>query len=490
MKTTIIIVVCSLFYYLSSAQHTTLVLSGTVKDYETQKPVEAASVYINNTTYGCQAGKDGSFHLNYSIANPIEITISAIGYETESVIIENNNKSIIVQLKAKSQRIDEVVILSPEKDGWAKYGRNFFKNFIGYSPFAAECEILNKEVIEFRYDKTNNKLLVSAEKPLKIRNKATGYLITYWLDDYELDYTTRRQFYKGYAQFETLQSKKEKANKKWEQNRLLAYKGSLMHFMRSVYNNTVYEDSFELRILKRFPEEEYGRMVPIKTDTLTGYHDSILSAALLNFLAIDSSLLNNFLKPIKFWFSEQNPKTKIMENMPAIDSTATKAIKLLPFSGKKRLIQYYDYTYTPPDTAYENALKRVHISDSTTFHLPKKRNRNVAYLWKELIPTDSFVTRKNGNVILKFKDFLHVTYLSEKEEQTYIDMQFPRTHTIPELQQSIISVENEAGVTVLSDGNYYNAYDLITEEYWSYEKMDKMLPLDYDEKEFSPSIRR
>lgn len=480
-----------LFVLLSIHLCSSAQIKGTVTDQNTHQPVIGASIYVNNTTYGCQSNIDGQFELQNFPPPPFQIVISSVGYESAAFNINDKQVSgVSIVLKPKATDLNEVVILAPEKNGWELYGKDFIRDFIGYSAFANECEIINKRDIEFRYDKQTSRLLVSARQPLKIKNKATGYLLTYWLEDYEKDYISRKLLYKGGTQFETLQSKKEKVNNKWKANRESAFKGSLNHFMRSVYNNTVYEDSFELRIYKRIPTEQYGKTVPFKKEVLFARNDTLINKALKDYLHIEDSNLVKSTPYITKWLQPAIAYQFSLEE--TLKDSTKKVNRKIVFNynaenPKEKWIEYYDYQYIPIDSAYEQMMAKEKFIDPNGVTRPVPRRKPppvMAYLWTQKMPLDSFVTRTpDHKVILKFKDYIHVTYLKEKEEFDYLNNQFPHTHFIPEQQQSLITLENPRGVYVQPDGNFFEAYDLIMEEYWGYEKLDKMLPLDYGKPE-------
>jgi len=462
-------------------------LKGVVTDKTTQQPVAGASVYINNTTYGCKADPNGRFELVYFPIPPYQIVISSVGYKTTTYnVTAQQTDEIRITLAPKSQDLKEVVILAPEKDGWAKYGEDFMKDFIGYSAFAKECEILNKEVIEFRDDRADNTLLVTAQQPLKIRNKATGYLITYWLENYEKHYLAHKLFYRGYAQFEALQSKKKKTNELWKHNRQSAYHGSIQHFMRALYNNTVYEDSFEIRALKRVTAQEYGRYVPIKTDTVTTLSDSDILRIVKLYLNYTKNEVPIWSTLITKWSKDSNATMPVTINGTDEDSIVNKklVIKKNPKQHNELWIQYFDFNFTPVDSvAIKMAASRIRLmgKDSLPVQLPKRTNVLYQVLWREKLPADSFVTRTtNAEINFKFRDFLHITYLGEKEEPEYLHAQSSKSTKQPENQESIISIRKPEGIYILPDGNYFDSYNLLVEKYWSYEKMDKLLPLDYD----------
>ncbi|MNX85157.1 hypothetical protein D3C86_1169860 [compost metagenome] len=96
------------------------------------------------------------------------------------------------------------------------------------------------------------------------------------------------------------------------------------------------------------------------------------------------------------------------------------------------------------------------------------------------LPIDSFrIAVDSPEIALSFKKYLQVTYLLEKEELPYLKRKSPFALLEPKEQRSIISLRDADEVLIQENGNYYPPYALFLEGYWSYEKLDKMLPLDY-----------
>lgn len=471
---------------LSIALTSNAQIKGSITDASDHQLIAGASVYINNTSYGTISDAKGQFELQNFPPPPFQLVISSVGYTSQTLDIKSQPATDLkIVLKHKRDALNEVVIIAPEKNGWELFGKDFIKDFIGYSSFAKDCEILNKEVLEFRYNKTNNILQVSAQKPLKIRNNATGYLITYWLDDFEKDYSKHKIFFKGYTQFEALQSKKDKVNAKWQQNRRSAYYGSIQHFMRSVYNNTVYQDSFEIRVLKRVKAKDYGRFVPFRTDTLFSLTDSFITDLTTHFLDLEQNEAPIWTTLMKNWSTDKNASMPVEIHSNRQDSVTGRRLvfKKNPRKHDEIWLQYYDVNYRPVDSqAIKMARARIKINgkDSLPANLP--RNPNVLYqvLYKQPMPIDSFATRtQDSGVVMRFKDLLHITYLKEHEEPEYLENQFPKPTHPPGLQESIISIPDGGSIYISADGNYMDPYDLFIEKYWSYEKMDKLLPSDY-----------
>jgi hypothetical protein len=235
-------------------------IKGAVLDAETNKPIPGASVFLSNTSIGTTADGAGRFEL--SIPNGrYDLIISSIGYETltESVLSSTLKDFITIKLKSRAQEMETVIVEPFEKNGWEKWGKFFLESFIGTSSIANDCKILNPEVIKFRNSKQNNELTAVAYAPLMIENKALGYRIKYQLETFSYNFKTTYLLYAGHPLFEEMKGGKAK-QKRWQRNRSEVYHGSLMHFMRSVFRNTLAQEGFEIRPVKKIPNYEKQRV--------------------------------------------------------------------------------------------------------------------------------------------------------------------------------------------------------------------------------------
>ncbi len=253
----LLLILLVLFWQQAKAQK---LVSGVVLDAEKNSPVPKASVFLNNTSIGTTANDKGEFQLQVP-AGKYELIVSSVGYVTsnQTITAEEVMGFLTVKLTLKAPELETVVIEPYEKDGWQKWGRFFLENFIGTSALAEDCKILNKEVIRFRYSKAANKLTAHALEPLKIENKALGYRIQYQLETFEYNFGNKYMLYVGYPFFELMDGKAKKQNA-WQQKRADVYHGSMMHFMRSVYRNTLQQEGFEVRRMKKIPNGEKARI--------------------------------------------------------------------------------------------------------------------------------------------------------------------------------------------------------------------------------------
>ncbi|HTD94585.1 MAG TPA: hypothetical protein VK644_12255, partial [Chitinophagaceae bacterium] len=77
--------------------------------------------------------------------------------------------------------------------------------------------------------------------------------------DFEVNFSAGTTQYFGYPYFEDM-GKENDVKKKWRRNRETAFSGSVMHFMRSVFSNTVTENGFEVHRMVRVPNLEKERV--------------------------------------------------------------------------------------------------------------------------------------------------------------------------------------------------------------------------------------
>jgi CarboxypepD_reg-like domain len=258
MKVFFTAVVC--FFYSAIFAQGTFTLSGRVIDKTTQAPLQAASVFAQNTTFGTTTDAEGNFRLKLPYGG-YDLAVTFTGYETESIRITTANadeKPMLLELKPKDKAMEAVAIIGSNevKDGWEKYGSFFMENFIGKTAFSSLCTLINKDALKFYFSKRKNRLKVLATAPVEIKNEALGYTIKYTLDSFTYEYGTQVSLYSGYPLFEEMEAQNEAQKTTWEQNRQVAYNGSILHFMRSLHAKKLKEEGFEIQFLIKTGDTE------------------------------------------------------------------------------------------------------------------------------------------------------------------------------------------------------------------------------------------
>lgn len=255
-----------LFFLLFSISSFSQVLfEGVIKDAATKEVLPGASIYVPNSTRGTYSNFEGKFSLEIPITTK-EIVISFVGYTTIKTSIDlsdgkNLNKTIY--LREIKNELNEVVFIKQKQDkNWERMFQVFKAHFIGNSEIAREAEILNPEDLILNEERLTGKykLTANANKPLQIKNKITGYIISYELIQFNhivIGHNQIYTFYLGYPFFKDI-TKEEKLNqKKIEKKRLEAYLGSSMHFIRALYNDKLQEEGFNVRELIKSRNPEY-----------------------------------------------------------------------------------------------------------------------------------------------------------------------------------------------------------------------------------------
>lgn len=263
----------SILLFTTSIVFSQAVISGQVVDADTKLPLEGASVFAQNTTKGVITDKEGAYRL-YLNKGGYELIVSYTGYQNKMLNVEaKEDQQITIELKKEEKSMDAVVITTSYevKDGWEKYGDFFLDHFIGATPFADSCFLLNPEVLKFYYYKRSDKLKVLAAEPLLIANKSLGYNLRYQLDSFVYYYKTNINSYRGNCLYTGMEGDMAQ-QQLWNENRRQAYFGSRIHFLRSYYDSSLKQDGFTVDILSDNNQAKFNRLAN-PYDTLYYFFD-------------------------------------------------------------------------------------------------------------------------------------------------------------------------------------------------------------------------
>lgn len=382
-----------IFIFLSINSFSQVLFEGVIKDAATKEVLQGASIYVPNSTRGTYSDLEGKFSLVLPITSK-EIVVSFIGYTTIKTNIDlsdgkNLNKTIY--LREIKNELNEVIVIKQKRDkNWEKMFQVFKTNFIGNSEIAINAEILNPEDLILNEEETpgKHKLTANANKPLQIKNKTTGYIISYELIQFNhivIGHSQIYTFYLGYPFFKDI-TKEEKLNqKKIQKKRLEAYLGSPMHFIRALYNQNLTEEGFNVRQLIKTPNPDY-----------------------------------------------------------------------------------------PSDTELEKILTEVKQTNDYSL-IRKLPQKEINKLETTLLPISKFTIEENEKKLIKFDNYLYVTYIKAAPDEKYL-IYSPKSEST--FQVSQLKNEDEP-VEYFADGNYYNPANLFFYGYMGWKKVGDMLPFDY-----------
>ncbi len=250
-----------LFPAVVSAQQITI--QGRVIDAETHEPVPFATVYVNKTTSGEASSLAGEFSFNYSIgtgeADFIEVIASCVGYKTATYLLapENYGKALVFRLTPQQELLNEISVTAERDQSWYYNLATFKQYFLGESSFGKACKILNEKDMIIDYNPATDLLKVISRKPLLIKNEMLGYAIRYNLEMFEFKPKTGKLNFAGSSFYQNTEGNKRQV-KKWNKNRIAAYEGSLVHFLKLAYAGNLPGSDFEMRRLYRVPNKNYA----------------------------------------------------------------------------------------------------------------------------------------------------------------------------------------------------------------------------------------
>jgi hypothetical protein len=235
------LIITGLAFYCA-AQNT---IQGLVIDAESNTPLPGCNVFIANTTKGTSTDVDGTFRITGLQPIPYDLVISFIGYKTQAIsVVAGEPLRYKIMLSPITRQLNEVIIRS-KKVSRLKRGtwlRTFRENFIGRSDNANDCKLENPDILSL--DKEGNVLTATSDTSLVLRNNGLGYRIKIMLEMYKLNTVVGSIHYEGHMVYELITPRSRHQKVVWARNRLKAYYGSQMHFIRSLYNHTANKEGF------------------------------------------------------------------------------------------------------------------------------------------------------------------------------------------------------------------------------------------------------
>jgi hypothetical protein len=374
------------------------IVQGTVYDSLTQRPLPFASVFLLHTTYGSTTDAQGRYTLPALPPGHYQLAATYLGYRLRQRPVEVAAAPLTLDfsLPPAAQALSEVVIqASPTLT--SEYPR-FLRLFLGTSTFSQQCQVRNPTAVQVAYNPRTRQLLAHAPThPVVVENRALGYELTFYNLDFCATFASETVTATTNSQvvFKELPGD-ERARRRWAANRAQAYRGSLLHFLRSAYSGQMVQQGFRLQRLQRLPNRGWARA------------DSLLRAQQATGKLVDQRALS-----AADWRHLVEPHTQTI---------------LYP-------------SFLPPDSA-----RQVEAS---------------------------------GQVWLRFRDLLAVTYDGERPDANFHAVGDVSGQAKPRYQESLVRLTPPPAAELAANGALVKALALVTEGYWSYEKIGELLPLDY-----------
>lgn len=266
MKKFVLLVIFINLYVVAYNQ----VIKGTIFDIKTKSPIIFGAVYFSGTFVGANSDQNGNFELDISKYVTMPLTISALGYYSVTLTDFTADKVLLVYLTPKVFELKEVVVNAKSLARDRRRNLNIFKHeFLGLTTNALYCRITNENDITFNYGSDDDTLKAYALKPIEIDNRALGYQIIYYLDEFKFCKKEASLFFKGNIIFREDSTTNGREKQKLEKRRKYVYLGSRMQFFRELWANNLKSAGF-FTLDSTFAILKYNKIV-IQTDSLDKY---------------------------------------------------------------------------------------------------------------------------------------------------------------------------------------------------------------------------
>ena len=238
---------CLLFVLGASVNGQTVVaIRGRVLDDSTKSSVVNANVFIANSMMGTSSDGNGYFELKNVPLGVHELVASCVGYHMsirKVQLLSAEAQTIDFTLKPRSVDFAPVEVTAPRPAEWKENLKTFTKLLLGTTREAEDCVIKNPEILVFFAD-PSGRFEARSDKELVLDNVYLGYRLHVNLGIFLLEGRWLTSVWK--VRFENLLPTDEDQHSDWQKRRMIAYQGSLRHFLRVLINGEPSGQGFEM----------------------------------------------------------------------------------------------------------------------------------------------------------------------------------------------------------------------------------------------------
>jgi hypothetical protein len=226
-------------------------IRGTVVGAETGEPLPGAHVFVSESMIGTTTDSTGHFRLRGVPRGSKRVVASMMGYapqHTDLFVRADTTVSLSFSLPPTVVEGEEVVIEGERDEDWYEDLKTFKRLFLGSTPLADSCDLLNPKVLRFDSGWWKG-LEARSVAPLRIENRALGYRIRYALKEFDKSGSVVK--WDGDPHFEEMTPSDSAEAARWRANRRKAYYGSLRHFLRALIDDRLDEEGFDIERIPR-----------------------------------------------------------------------------------------------------------------------------------------------------------------------------------------------------------------------------------------------
>ena len=341
---------------------------GTITDQSNNLPLRGVTVFIDGSSYATLTDSSGHFEFQNLPVKVVDLVAAKPGFTTGiyRTDVKTSNLKIIFQLGSEDEQTDNTTndSLSASLQKWSEV---FLSSFIGTSANSYDCYIANPKVLRFKYADSLDGLSVTATEPLQIFNEALGYIVYYYLSEVFIK-NNGVVYNSSFHYFKELKSKQPLILSKWKLNRYNAYNGSLLHFMRSFYNNKLNEEGFRVRKVNRIYEDDasYARTkkIPGAVAGKTLMFDSLGKP----FFRFFTEFVDKTALPVDEYRQSTDNDTWLIPSSSALEITYLKSgkplVSFIILKGQRLLVESNGLYFDSADLLQEGFWKSLKVADA------------------------------------------------------------------------------------------------------------------------------
>lgn len=235
-------------------------VTGIIKDAQTGEPIPFANIFFAGTTIGSTSDIEGNFRFGGFAPGKYDLTASFVGYDIYSRPMEFASGQAISLEILLNEAIIELpeVFVNADTTNWRSDFEVFRTRLLGHGPNAKKVEIVgvSPSNLHLYFDHKSSELVAHANEPFKVKNHALGYEIDYQLRYFVANLKTGYSWSFGIPRFSEMTPRSNSQRKRWQKERLKAYKGSLNHFMKSLLADELEKEQFAVQQILRLPNRD------------------------------------------------------------------------------------------------------------------------------------------------------------------------------------------------------------------------------------------
>jgi hypothetical protein len=158
-------------------------VTGRVVDAEHGTPLLGANVIIDGTTWGAATDSSGRFQLPPIPDGTYTLAASMVGYRMVERVLElpaMAGQPLRIELTPAPIELEGVTV-DGDRGTWLAHLETFRTLFLGTTPNATACTLLNPEVLSF-VARGDSVFRATASGPLRVENRALGYRVDFYID--------------------------------------------------------------------------------------------------------------------------------------------------------------------------------------------------------------------------------------------------------------------------------------------------------------------